>query len=137
MKSKKIIIDTNLWISFLISKDYSFLDKYVEKRIVTLIFSEELLSEFYSVVQRPSLKKYFSKHDLDYLFEIIDKYGIIQKVTSNLKLCRDEKDNFLLNLAADSKADYLVTGDNDLLVLGNINQIKIITIKAIKAELII
>jgi len=27
MKSKKIILDTNIWISFIITKDYSFLDK--------------------------------------------------------------------------------------------------------------
>jgi len=30
MKSKKVILDKNLWISFLISRDFSFLDKYIE-----------------------------------------------------------------------------------------------------------
>ncbi len=136
MKNKKVILDTNLWISFLISKDFSFLDNYVQKRVVKLIFSEELLDEFYTVVQRPSLKKYFSKKDLDYLFEIIGQYAIIQNISSNLILCRDEKDNFLLNLAVDSNSDFLVTGDKDLLVLGNINQTKIVTIKTLKSKLL-
>jgi uncharacterized protein len=40
MKSKKVILDTNLWISFLISKNYSFLDNYVKNGKVKLIFSK-------------------------------------------------------------------------------------------------
>ncbi|WP_294823081.1 putative toxin-antitoxin system toxin component, PIN family [uncultured Flavobacterium sp.] len=31
-------------------------------------------------------------------------------------MCRDPKDNFLLDLIDESKADYMVTGDKDLLV---------------------
>lgn len=42
--------------------------------------------------------------------------------------CRDSKDNFLLNLAIDSKADYLVTGDSDLLDIEVIESTEIITI---------
>jgi predicted nucleic acid-binding protein len=44
-------------------------------------------------------------------------------------LCRDPKDNFLLNLAIDSKADYLVTGDDDLLILDRVENTKIIKMK--------
>jgi len=40
--------------------------------------------------------------------------------------CRDAKDNFLLELAVDGKADYLVTGDNDLLILQTVQKTKII-----------
>jgi predicted nucleic acid-binding protein len=36
-------------------------------------------------------------------------------------LCRDEKDNYLLTLAIDSEADFLITGDNDLLELVKLN----------------
>ncbi len=110
MKSKSVILDTNLWISFLISKDYSFLDNYILKGKVKLIFSEELFSEFISIAERPKFKKYFSDSDINQLIQMIDKYGILIKVMSEIKLCRDIKDNFLLNLAIDSKADFLVTG---------------------------
>jgi len=136
MKNKKVILDTNLWISFLISKDFSFLDNYVVKGTVKLIFSEELLDEFYTVIQRHSLKKYFSKKDLDYLFEIIGQYAIIQNISTNLHLCRDEKDNFLINLAIDSNSDFLVTGDKDLLILENINQTEIVSITTLKSKLL-
>lgn len=56
--SHRIIIDTNLWIHFLLSKQFAFLDKLLVKK-VKLIFSEELLFEFLEVVNRPKLKKYF------------------------------------------------------------------------------
>lgn len=135
MKSKKIIIDTNLWISFLITKDFSFLDEFIESEKVKLILSDELFAEFIKVAERPKLRKYFSKSDLDDLIQIIDKYGTLIEVTSETNLCRDIKDNFLLNLAVDSKADYLVTGDKDLLEIGKINKTEILTISKLKTSL--
>ena len=41
--------------------------------------------------------------------------------------CRDPKDNFLLALALDGRADYLVTGDADLLVLDPWRGVRIVT----------
>ncbi len=45
----------------------------------------------------------------------------------DIKICRDEKDNFLLSLSVDSKAEYLITGDKDLLVLEKIENTEILT----------
>ena len=98
MKSKKVILDTNLWISFLISRDFSFLDDFVESNRLKLVFSKELLHEFMAVAQRPKFKKYFSKSDLLRIINFIDKNGIIIEVKSKTDKCRDPKDNFLLNL---------------------------------------
>ena len=127
MKNKKIILDTNLWISFLISKKFSQIDKLIENKKITLIFSDELIEEFVDVVRLPKFEKYFSKSDVEKLLECFDQYGELIKVKSDVNICRDEKDNFLLNLSIDSKADYLITGDNDLLVLKQIEKTKIIT----------
>jgi uncharacterized protein len=135
MKSKKIILDTNLWISFLITKDYSFLDKYIENGKARLVFSEELIQEFLTVAQRPKLQKYFMDKDIEHLLYTFDNFGILIKVTSQIKICRDYKDNFLLNLAVDSKADYLATGDKDLLGIINIGKNKILTIRELKDKL--
>ena len=135
MKSKKVILDTNLWISFLISRDFSFLDKYIETGKIRLIFSEELFSEFISVTERPKFKKYFAENDVQHLIQIIDRFGILVQVTTEINRCRDIKDNFLLSLAIDCNADYLVTGDKDLLDLANINKTKIITIQELREAL--
>lgn len=47
-------------------------------------------------------------------------------VKSQTTGCRDEKDNFLLALAIDSKADFLLTGDKDLLEIKKIGKTRII-----------
>ena len=52
------------------------------------------------------------------------------QVESIVSICRDPKDNFLLALAKDGKADYLLTGDKDLLDLKNFGKTKIKTITA-------
>ena len=127
MRNKKIILDTNLWISFLISKKFSQIDKLIENKKIILIFSNELLEEFIDVVSRPKFKKYFSKKDIEKILEYFDQFGELVKVKSDIKICRDEKDNFLLNLSVDSKADYLITGDKDLLILEKIEDTKIKT----------
>jgi len=135
MKNKKVILDTNLWISFLISKNYSFLDNYVVNGKVKLIFSKELFTEFITVAERPKFKNFFSPKDIKRLISLINKFGVLYQVSSDIKECRDVKDNFLLNLAIDSNADYLVTGDSDLLDLEIIHNTKILTIKDLENEL--
>ncbi len=124
----KIILDTNLWISFLISKNYSQLDDILFVKNAKLIFSQELLEEFLEVVKRPKFRRFFSTEDIEELIETIDEYSEFIEVTSNIDLCRDKKDNFLLSLAKDSNADYLLTGDNDLLELKILDSTKILTI---------
>ncbi len=122
----RLIIDTNLWISFLLTCDYQKLDALFSNESTILLFSEELLAEFIEVAKRPKFKKYFSATDLKNLLKQINKHAEFIVVKSDIKLCRDEKDNFLLSLATDGKADYLITGDKDLLVLENINDTEII-----------
>jgi len=124
---KTIIIDTNLWISYLISKNYVWIDNLILDRNFRLIFSQELIDEFLDVAQRLKFRKHFSKQDLAKLITLFDTYGYYFKVVSNVDICRDSKDNFLLSLAKDSKADYLLTGDSDLLDLKKFGKTKIFT----------
>lgn len=65
--------------------------------------------------------------DIKALLELFDQYAELIEVSSDLDLCRDKKDNFLLNLSVDGTADFLITGDNDLLVINEIRNTKIIT----------
>lgn len=127
MRSKKVIVDTNLWISFLISNRFDFLDDLLCDGKIKLIFSKELIEEFLTVAKRPKFEKYFSDDKIANLLSLFDNYGKLVQVTSEIKECRDFKDNFLLSLAVDSKADYLITGDSDLLEISNIKKTKIIT----------
>lgn len=123
----KIVIDTNLWISFLLTNDYSKIDRFFSSENIKLLFSQELIDEFIEVAQRSKFRKYFSLADLEDLLTKVRVEAEFISVTSNIEICRDSKDNFLLALAQDGKANYLITGDKDLLVLQKIEKCKIIT----------
>ena len=129
MQGKKVIIDTNIWISYLITNNYSFLDRFIENGKIILIFSNELYGEFLEVIERPKFKKYFKKSEVIKLTNLIGKFGKQIEVSSNVEMCRNKKDDFLLNLAIESNADYLIIGDLDLLDIKQIINTKIIKIK--------
>jgi uncharacterized protein len=114
----RIILDTNLWISFLISKDLSKLDEILFEKKAVLVFSKELLDEFLEVTKRVKFRRFFSKTDVENILETIDEYADFVIVKSKTTICRDPKDNFLLSLAKDGNVDFLLTGDRDLLDIG-------------------
>ena len=124
----KAIVDTNLWISFLLTKDFSKLDFLVKRKRFVFLFSEELLEEFLAVTQRRKFRNYFTNDDVNFLLLTIRKHALFIKVTDAVKVCRDEKDDFLLALAKAGKATHLITGDKDLLVLKSFGKTKIITL---------
>lgn len=127
-KVNRIIIDTNLWISFLITKDFTKLDQIIFLRQGILVFSQELLDEFLEVARRPKFRRFFSSTDIEEILETIDEYANFVKVQTKIELCRDAKDNFLLSLSIDGRADFLLTGDKDLLDLNKFGETTIITI---------
>jgi putative PIN family toxin of toxin-antitoxin system len=124
----RVIIDTNLWISFLLTNEYSQIDTMFADNNLTLIFSQELIDEFIEVAQRPKFRKYFSLNDIEDLLQRVRRVATFISVTTTFDRCRDPKDNFLLALAQDGKATHLLTGDKDLLVLGTVGKTKILTI---------
>lgn len=104
------------------------LDIILSFQQIRLLFSKELLNEFVQVTQRPKFKKYFSKGDLTQLLLQIRNQAEFIEVNSNVSICRDPKDDFLLALARDGKAGFLITGDNDLLELKRFKKTRILTI---------
>ncbi len=127
-KVSRIIIDTNLWISFLITRDFNKLDDIIFSRNGILVFSQELLDEFLAVARRPKFRRFFSIMDLEEILETIGQYADFVKVQSKIEVCRDPKDNFLLSLSIDGSSDFLLTGDKDLLDLTKFGETIIITI---------
>jgi putative PIN family toxin of toxin-antitoxin system len=61
MRSKKVILDTNLWISFLISNSLKEVDDLINAGTINYIFSDELIEEFVTVARRPKFKRYFQR----------------------------------------------------------------------------
>ncbi len=130
LKSKplKLIIDTNLWVSFIISNKQSLLDQFLFTGDTRLLFSTELITEIRQTIIKPRLKKYFGTNALEEMFSTFEPFIDLIEVVSIVTICRDPKDNFLLALAKDGKADYILTGDKDLLELKKFGRTKIKTI---------
>ena len=98
----KVIIDTNLWISFLLRTDYSRLDQLFTDQLLTLLFSQALLDEFIEVSQRPKFRKYFTLTDLQNLLIQIRKRAefivVTQKIIFYFHLQKMEKRHTLLQV---------------------------------------
>jgi len=124
----RVVIDTNLWISFLLTKDLKKLDTIIAVQELTLIISQELIDEIVEVTQRSKFRRYFPLDDVEELLIKIRSRGILTNVTSIVTDCRDLKDNFLLALSMDGKATHLITGDKDLLELETFGMTKVLTI---------
>lgn len=102
----KIIVDTNLWISFLIGKKLSCLLELISNGNIELVVSQELLDEIADVASRPKFRKYFSKEHFDMLWEFVTQETLYYKIDNISSRCRDPKDDYLLELALVSGADY-------------------------------
>lgn len=133
-KNSKVIFDTNIWISFLIGKRLQFIKDLIANRQLVVVISEQLLLELKRVTQRPKLKKYFSEEKVEELIRFLLVVGQKHEPKVINLVSRDPKDNFLLDLAETSKADYLVTGDKDLLVLNPFRSTQIMTPADFEAE---
>jgi putative PIN family toxin of toxin-antitoxin system len=124
----KIIVDNNIWISFLIGKRLSSLKLLLCNNSCDIYICDELIQEFFDVVNRPKIQKYITQKDIDdtikLMYRFCKKVSIATKAKSPI---RDVNDLYLLSLSDTIKADYIISGDKDLLVLGNHHETKILT----------
>ena len=127
-KPLTVIIDTNLWISFIISKKYKLLDNFLFSGNIRLLFSKELIDEIQRTILKPKLKIYFQDNALEKMLTAFEPFIDLIEVKSKIEKCRDPQDNFLLSLAKDGNADFLITGDKDLLDLRKLGKTEIVTI---------
>lgn len=128
-KPIRVIIDTNLWISFIISKRFDVLDSIIQSNKIRLLFSIELIEEIQATIEKPKLKKYFESNAIEEMLVAFEPRIDLIPVKSNIKVCRDSKDDFLLALSKDGKANFLITGDKDLLSIARFRKTDIVTFK--------
>jgi putative PIN family toxin of toxin-antitoxin system len=125
----QIILDTNILISGLLlssSTSQQVFDIVTENH--TLLISENTFTEFYQTIIRKKFDKYLSlEKRLIFLAKLREKASLID-ITETITICRDSKDNKFLELAVSGKADMIITGDQDLLVLHPFRDIEIVTV---------
>ena len=130
----RVVIDTNLWISFLIGKKLDCLLELLDNPWFELVSTARLNEEILEVSRRPKLRKYFREENVLLLEEWMNQHFVMVEIDDIPKRCRDPKDDYLLELAVRANAIYLVSGDKDLLDIGQINECRIMTVAQFEAE---
>jgi hypothetical protein len=126
-KELRVIVDTNLWISFLIGKELSELRPLIVNHQIQLLVCPQLLEEIQLVASRDKMRKYFPMEHVRELVALIKWLAEEFVIESVHPVCPDPKDDFLFALAKAGKADFLVTGDKELLQLGTVATVQVVS----------
>jgi putative PIN family toxin of toxin-antitoxin system len=139
MKIPLVIIDTNVFISGLIiakGNPYKILRLW-QRGSIQVAVNSVLISEIHTVLDRKKIKSKFHLSDATVreLIHLLQEWGIEVAVKPSKLIVRDPKDQYLLDLALSAKADFLISGDSDLLALADEEGLKKLQIISPKAFL--
>ncbi len=128
----RLVVDTNIWVTYLFKANNLFIRR-MDRLLVahTLLYSENTLQELIETLQKPKLLRFLDTQNNSAFIRLYRQTGEKIKVTSNVLECRDPKDNQFLALAMDGNADFLITGDKDLLTLGVFNRVPIVPLMSL------
>jgi len=128
----KVVLDTNVWLSGIFwEREANEIITLAEDKKFQILISEDILSEIANVLGRESKFKKFMqdlKRSLEDLMRTILSIAHLIETKSKLELIKqDPKDNMILELALDGKADYIVSYDKHILNMLEFRGIKILT----------
>lgn len=123
----RYVFDTNVLISALLLPD-SKPRRALALALTTgkLLLSFALLAELYDVLSRKRFRRYLDEEDVRGFLAALTRESQWVETSAGIKLCRDPKDDKILDLAVSGGAKYIVTGDSDLLVLNPFQGIQIL-----------
>jgi putative PIN family toxin of toxin-antitoxin system len=119
-----VVLDTNVIIAALVANG---LCREVFRRAVrmrAMVSSEPLLDELDTTLAR---KFELSTHVSTFLRELRSGIPLVAPGPLPKRVCRDKDDDVVLATAIAARADYIVSGDGDLLTLAEYDGIEIVT----------
>jgi putative PIN family toxin of toxin-antitoxin system len=138
----RVILDTNILVSYVLNPDPTHAISAVVEAAVNgdfvLLFPDELKDEFRAAIaKKPYLARRIRAGEADRLIAgltlVSEAIGPLQAPVPSAT--RDPKDDYLILYSQIGRVDYLVSGDRDLLALGQVEQVKIVTAAAFLAIL--
>ena len=114
----RIVFDTNVVISAMIFVS-SMPRRAIELALLkgTILISAALSEEMNRVIVQDRFDRYVSRRQREGFLELLIRESKHIEITESIQVCRDPKDDRVLELAVCGNAAYIVTGDADLLVL--------------------
>jgi putative PIN family toxin of toxin-antitoxin system len=124
----RLVFDTNIIISALLfegSKPSKAFNIGIEQEAI--LFSSSTLTELEEVLWRNKFDQYISHEDRKQFLSSFILHATPVEPDETITECRDSKDNKFLELAVCGKADFIISGDEDLLILNPFRNIRILT----------
>lgn len=123
---KRVVLDTNIYISgFLFDGPQRRILEQALIRRFQVFISDNIMSEIREVLSRPKFG--LSTAQIHRMMSEIENLNELTESNDMLTdVCRDRDDHMIIECAVASGADYIVSGDNDLLTLGCYEVIKIV-----------
>ncbi len=129
---QKVIIDTNVLVSALLQRSYPYhiINALFFERKITACISVEVFDEYYEVLSRKKFAKYpdFISNAQAILVDI-EKRATKFRPKSKINIISDQDDNKFLELAEESNADFLITGNTKDFTMEKYKTTKIVTPK--------
>ncbi len=126
-ESLRLVVDTNVWVSYLLTRSFARLNTLLSDQGVRVLYSEAMIEELMEVLERPRARRQIASADVAELLGTIQVQGERVQVISSVRVCRDPDDDKVLELCQDGKAHLLVSGDKDLLSMQDFQGTKIIS----------
>ena len=125
----RAVIDTNVLISaiFWTGSPKRLLNR-VRRGEVTFVTSRVLLDELKEILVRPDKPFKLTEEEADRVVKAIQNVAEVVETQSQVRVCRDEKDNKVLECAVDGRAEWIITGDAHLLELQSFKNVRIVTV---------
>ena len=128
MTRRRAVIDTNVFIAALIKPGGTAAEAVARAmNELTVIGSTETIAELERKLSTAKLKRYIQPEDAAAFLDELRANTLTLESPQSIQASRDPKDDKFIALAAASEADFLVTGDKDLLVLGSYRTTAIVT----------
>ncbi|MES2677940.1 MAG: putative toxin-antitoxin system toxin component, PIN family [Pseudomonadota bacterium] len=126
----RVVIDTNVLISYLLSASNSTSKKTVNKVLAqnhSLLISNETFKELSITLLKDKFDPYVSLEKRQQFLLMIKSIAEFITIQERINKCRDKKDNQFLEVAVSGNANLIITGDKDLLVLNPFRNINILS----------
>ncbi len=126
-KEINIILDTNWYVSASINRrSRRTLYRLISHPHLSILYCVELLAEYEDVIARKKFQKIIQPRQAKRFMSLVTPKLKAIALHTSVRISRDEDDNYLLSLCIDGAADYLITGDPDLLILKEIGKTRIL-----------
>jgi putative PIN family toxin of toxin-antitoxin system len=127
----RAVFGTNVLVSYLLTHRPSIatlIDRHLTQEDIVLVTASELLEELDRVLQYPKLQWYYTEAERTRFVALLMALSEVVELPETIpRICRNPHEDQVIACAVAGRADVIVSGDRDLLVLKQVGDIPILS----------